>query len=49
VVCIVAHLLLSSKAKGMVEEIEYSALRLENLLIRRGTGEAAAVESGGAS
>jgi biopolymer transport protein ExbB/TolQ len=50
VVCIVAHLLLSSKAKAMVEEIEYSALRLENLLSRRGAGETAPLESaGGAS
>ena len=46
VVCIVAHLLLSSKAKGMVEEIEYSALRLENLLSRRGAGETSAEASG---
>ena len=45
VVCIVAHLLLSSKAKGMIEEIEYSALRLENLLSRRGAGETAPLES----
>jgi len=47
VVCIVAHLLLSSKAKGMIEEIEYSALRLENLLSRRGAGETAPLESAG--
>jgi biopolymer transport protein ExbB len=36
VVCIVAHLLLSSKAKAMIEEVEYNALRLENMLNRRG-------------
>ena len=38
VVCIVAHLMLTSKAKQMIEEIEYNALRLENLLVapRRG-------------
>jgi biopolymer transport protein ExbB len=35
VTCIVGHLLLSSKAKAMVEEVEYNALRLENLLSRR--------------
>jgi len=35
VVCIVAHLLLSAKAKAMIEEVEYNALRLENLLNRR--------------
>ena len=40
VTCIVAHLLLTSKAKAMVEEVEYNALRLENLLTRRGDGSA---------
>lgn len=39
VTCIVGHLLLTSKAKGMVEEIEYNALKLENLLARRSAGE----------
>ena len=47
VVCIVAHLMLSSKAKTMVEEIEYYALRLENLLSRRGAGETAALDNAG--
>jgi biopolymer transport protein ExbB/TolQ len=47
VVCITAHLLLSSKAKAMVEDIEYSALRLENLLARQGAGEASALENAG--
>jgi len=35
VTCIVAHLLLTSKAKAMIEEVEYNALRLENMLNRR--------------
>ncbi len=35
VTCIVAHLLLSSKAKAMIEAVEYNALRLENMLGRR--------------
>lgn len=48
VVCIVAHLLLSSKAKAMIEEIDYSALKLENLLSRRGAGETNPLESAGA-
>jgi len=48
VVCIVAHLMLSSKAKAMIEEIEYSALRLENLLSRRAAGETNPLESAGA-
>jgi biopolymer transport protein ExbB/TolQ len=47
VVCIVAHLLLSSKSKAMIEEIEYSALKLENLLSRRGAGETNPLESAG--
>jgi biopolymer transport protein ExbB len=47
VVCIVAHLMLTSKAKTMIEEIEYNALRLENLLSRRGAGETGALESTG--
>ncbi len=47
VVCIVAHLLISSKAKAMLEEIEFSALKLENLLSRRGAGETNPLESAG--
>jgi biopolymer transport protein ExbB/TolQ len=47
VVCIVAHLMLSSKAKSMIEEIEYNALRLENLLARRAAGETNPLESAG--
>jgi biopolymer transport protein ExbB/TolQ len=35
VACIVAHLLLSSKAKAMIEDVEYNALRIENMLSRR--------------
>jgi biopolymer transport protein ExbB len=35
VACIVAHLLLSSKAKAMIEDVEFNALRLENMLSRR--------------
>lgn len=48
VVCIVAHLLLNSKAKALVEELEYNALRLENLLSRRSAGETNPLESAGA-
>jgi biopolymer transport protein ExbB/TolQ len=47
VVCIVAHLMLSSKAKSMIEEIEYNALRLENLLARQAAGETNPLESAG--
>jgi hypothetical protein len=39
--CIIAHLLLTSKAKGMIDEIELDALKLENLLARRSAGEGA--------
>ena len=47
VTCIVGHLLLTSKAKAMVEDVEYNALRIENLLSRRSAGEAGSVESAG--
>lgn len=47
VTCIVAHLMLSSKSKSMIEDIEYNALRLENLLSRRGAGETNPLESAG--
>ncbi len=47
VVCIVAHLMLTSKSKQMIEEIEYNALRIENLLSRRGAGETNPLESAG--
>jgi len=39
VLCIVGHLMLSSKAKAMVEEIELNALKLENMISRRAAGE----------
>jgi biopolymer transport protein ExbB len=39
VACMIGHLLLTSRAKGMIEEIEINALKLENLLSRRGSGE----------
>jgi biopolymer transport protein ExbB/TolQ len=45
VTCIVAHLLLTSKAKGMIDEIELDALKLENLLARRTAGEGAELPS----
>jgi biopolymer transport protein ExbB len=45
VTCIVAHLMLTSKAKGMIEEIELYALKLENLLARRAAGEGAELPS----
>jgi biopolymer transport protein ExbB len=47
VTCIVAHLLLQSKAKAMIEDVEYNALRLENLLSRRAAGEPGSLESAG--
>jgi biopolymer transport protein ExbB len=42
VICIIFHLALSSKSKTMIEEVEYNALKLENLLARRATGETGA-------
>ena len=49
VVCIVAHLLLNSKAKAMIEDVEYNALRLENMLTGGGggAGVTASIESAG--
>jgi biopolymer transport protein ExbB len=47
VTCIVAHLMLTSKAKAMIEDVEYNALRLENMLSRRGAGETNPLESAG--
>ncbi|MBS2030790.1 MAG: MotA/TolQ/ExbB proton channel family protein [Deltaproteobacteria bacterium] len=39
VTCMIGHLLLTNRAKNMIEEIEINALKLENLLSRRGAGE----------
>lgn len=42
VVCIIFHLALSTKSRTMVEEVEYNALKLENLLARHAAGETGA-------
>ncbi len=39
VTCIVSHLLLTARAKGMIEEVELNSLKLENLLARKSAGE----------
>jgi biopolymer transport protein ExbB/TolQ len=39
VLCIAAQLFLANKAKGMIEEVEFNALKLENLLARRAAGD----------
>ena len=39
VTCIVCHLMLTSKSKSMIEDVEFQALRLENMLSRRSAGE----------
>ena len=44
VTCIVAHLFLQSYAKGMVDTVELSALKLENILSRRAAGETSAID-----
>ena len=44
VTCIVAHLFLTAYAKRMVETVELSALKLENLLSRRAAGETSAMD-----
>ena len=42
--CIIAHLFLTAYAKKMVETVELSALKLENLLSRRQAGETSAMD-----
>lgn len=44
VICIVFHLFLTSYSKNMVETVELSALRLENMLSRRHAGETSAMD-----
>lgn len=39
VTCMAAQLWLSNKSKQMIEEMEYNAIKLENLLARRAAGE----------
>jgi biopolymer transport protein ExbB/TolQ len=39
VTCIIAHLLLTARAKGMIEEVELNSLKLENLLARKSAGD----------
>lgn len=41
VTCIVAHLVLTSKSRAMIEDVEFQALRLENMLSRRSAAELA--------
>lgn len=43
VTCIIAHMVLNTKAKSIVEDVEFHALRLENMLTQRSAGEAAPV------
>ncbi len=45
VTCIIAHLFLTAKAKGTIEEIELYAMKIENLLSRRAAGEGAEAQS----
>jgi biopolymer transport protein ExbB/TolQ len=44
VTCIIFHLFLSAYSKRMVEVVELNALKLENLLARRSSGEAVTEE-----
>ncbi|AGC44774.1 MotA/TolQ/ExbB proton channel family protein [Myxococcus stipitatus DSM 14675] len=44
VLCIVFHLFLTSYAKALVENLELNALKLENLLSRRGSVDPSATE-----
>lgn len=47
VTCIIFHLFLTAYAKRMVETIELNAMKLENLLGRRGQGETSALDAAG--
>lgn len=44
VTCIIFHLFLTSYSRSMVETIELSALKLENLLARKSAGETSAMD-----
>jgi biopolymer transport protein ExbB/TolQ len=44
VICIIAHLLLTNRSKAMIEEMELNAMRLENLLAQRASGETSPTE-----
>lgn len=44
VICIISHLFLTNYAKNMVETVELHALKLENLLSRRGSADPATTE-----
>lgn len=39
VTCIIAHMVLNTKSRAMVEEVEFQALRLENMLAQRQSGD----------
>jgi biopolymer transport protein ExbB len=39
VICIIGHLLLTNRSKSMIEELELSSMKLENLLARRASGD----------
>jgi biopolymer transport protein ExbB len=39
VICIIAHMMLNTKSKSMIEEVEFQALRLENMLVQRQSGD----------
>lgn len=39
VICIIGQLILGNKAKALLEEVEFNAMKLENLLARRAAGE----------
>jgi biopolymer transport protein ExbB len=44
VICIIGHLLLTNRSKSMIEEMELNAMRLENLLAQRQSGETSPTE-----
>ncbi len=42
--CIIAHLLLNGRSRALLEDVEFQALRLENMLSQRGGNEQAPIE-----
>ncbi len=46
VTCIIGHMLLTNRAKAMIEELETVSVKVENLLSRKGAGETNPIEGG---
>jgi biopolymer transport protein ExbB len=49
VTCIIAHMVLNTKSKSIIEDVEFQALRLENMLSQRTAGETNPLDRGQAT